>query len=310
MIDKRSYILKKLPDGKISGSDNISCRCPFHNDSRPSFSISLETGLFICRSASCGLKGGFNKFYKLMEGIPWSRVKEELNTADLNIDLLDFVLEKDKTLKKKKVHVINDFPNEPHVIDIPDKNEYMSSRGLGKEIIEQFGLRFGLYGTFDNLSIANSIVVPIFELDGSYQTYQLRYLGGGEQRWVNPSNSSIHDLLYNGWNNFSKGYCWVVEGASDVWNLTRLGQQAIGLFTKKCSSAQYNRLLTLVEFYEIIPIVCMDGDATKAGETLYSDLIASGVDCRIVYLEKDEDPGMLSAERLNSLTEVLECLST
>lgn len=32
--------------------------CPFHPDSNPSFTMSLESGAFRCMSSSCGVKGG------------------------------------------------------------------------------------------------------------------------------------------------------------------------------------------------------------------------------------------------------------
>lgn len=47
---------------KSSGPNNIMARCPFHEDSTPSFAINTENGLWICHG--CGLKGGLVDFLR------------------------------------------------------------------------------------------------------------------------------------------------------------------------------------------------------------------------------------------------------
>jgi DNA primase len=56
----REAIDTHLRKVRLSGSNNIVALCPFHDDSTPSFSMSLVNGLFIC--FSCGEKGNFRKF--------------------------------------------------------------------------------------------------------------------------------------------------------------------------------------------------------------------------------------------------------
>ncbi len=56
----RETVDKHLKRVRMSGSNNIVALCPFHDDSNPSFSMSLVNGLFIC--FSCGEKGNFRKF--------------------------------------------------------------------------------------------------------------------------------------------------------------------------------------------------------------------------------------------------------
>lgn len=43
----------------FANADEVSVKCPFHDDSSPSCHIHLEKQLFICRSAQCGQKGDF-----------------------------------------------------------------------------------------------------------------------------------------------------------------------------------------------------------------------------------------------------------
>lgn len=44
--------LKEYKDGWAWGC------CPFHPDSKPSFTVNLESGAFRCMSSSCGVHGG------------------------------------------------------------------------------------------------------------------------------------------------------------------------------------------------------------------------------------------------------------
>jgi len=300
MSSIRSYILERLPDGNISASDNLNCCCPFHNDGSPSFSISLETGLFICRSASCGVQGSFPKFVKLIEGISWKETFKKLKKYSINVSINDLLNEKDDIKPKKPKKLVNDFPIEPFIEDLKVV-PYLKDRGLGKVVIDSFGLKFGKLGEFDNLDISNTIVIPIFDIDGVYKTFQVRRLGEGKSRWLNPSDSPIHNYLYGGWIEFHPGNLFIVEGASDVWNLYSHGLQSVGLFTKECSFSQFNRLTTILEYYDLSPVVCLDGDAKKYSKRLFNDLTASGFEVKLVLLEDHEDPGCLNSDRIEEI---------
>jgi hypothetical protein len=97
MIDKVSYILSKFPDKSPNNKGTIHTHCPFHDDSRPSFSIDVEEGLFYCGSTACGLRGGFALFYKLMEGLAdWKQVFEDLRNVTSNYALDDLFSETKK----------------------------------------------------------------------------------------------------------------------------------------------------------------------------------------------------------------------
>lgn len=58
-------------DIKSSGHQNIMSRCPFHQDSKPSFAINTENGLWMCHG--CGLKGGLADFLRFT-GMSRSRI--------------------------------------------------------------------------------------------------------------------------------------------------------------------------------------------------------------------------------------------
>jgi DNA primase len=308
-MDIKEYILSHLR-GSVNSSNNLNCRCPFHNDSSPSFSISLDNGLFICRSASCGVKGNFAKFFKLTEGISWSEVRSRLKTHNYELDINDLL---DQKLPQEKKVRFNPFPP-PEFYEDLNVIEYLASRGLGREIIDVFGLKYGKIGHFEGIDISKTILVPVFDLDGTYKTFQVRKTSKAvlktkktnNPRWFNPSESPVQDLLYGGWMSFNEGYLFIVEGASDVWNMYKNGQQSVGLFTKEASHAQFNRLSTLLEYYNLTPVVCLDGDAKEYSNSLFLDLTASGFSTKIVLLDDDRDPGSLSMEEIVRITQELD----
>ena len=310
MIDKTAYILEKFPGQYPNSKGVIHTHCPFHDDAKPSFSIDVEEGLFFCGSVSCGMRGNFPIFYKLMEGIDnWKQVFSDLRNITSHYDVDELFT---KAPYKVKEYVVNSFPQEPCIEPIQSL-QYLEDRGLGKDVIDAYGLVYGSTGVFDGVNIRGSIVVPVWDLDYSYKTFQVRYLNPkSSKRWLNPQGSQIQSLLYGGWLvSPDDNDLWIVEGASDVWRLFSYGVKAVGLNTKEASSVQLNRLIKLSHYFKLRPIVMLDGDASVPRGTqeidyaqkLYNELSASATDPAIVRLEYSEDPGGLSYERFCEVSE-------
>lgn len=308
-MDSREYILSRLPGAAFNSSGQIHTRCPFHEDNSPSFSI-REDGVFVCGSPRCGIKGSFAYFYKLMEKIEsWAQVYKDLKLTRVTPDLEELFAEKKGETKK---YWVSPFPQPPMVEPIRSI-KYLVERGLRQDIIAQYGLLYGLGGICSGISVADCIVAPVYDLNGSYLTFQVRYLApSAPRRWQMPSGSAAQSVLYGGWliNGLSK-HLWIVEGASDVWKLASLGAQAVGLFTNKASASQLNRLRDLCVRYSLTPVVCMDGDAcfqkkdgkeVDCGKTIANELAAYGLDAQMVYLKKEEDPGSLTESRFRELS--------
>jgi DNA primase len=300
VIDKISYILSKL-DGEFNASGRLHCTCPFHDDTTRSFSIN-EEGLWICGSTSCGLRGNFPLFYKLIEGLSWPEVFEKLEGKRLAPDLSKYLKKEKQTLDLK----VNDFPTSPYIEPIKSI-KYLHDRNLGKDVQYYYSLYYGVDGKFSGISIENTIVCPIFDLDGTYRTFQVRYLSENSyKRWLNPAGSPNQDLLYGGWliNNLSDTL-WLVEGASDVWNLFTNGIQSVGLFTKEASAGQLNRIHQLCSQHNLTPVVCLDGDVDKKSIlVLTNELEAFSLRPKVVYLNQDEDPGSLTPERIKEVEHI------
>jgi len=299
MVDKTHYILSKFPNCSPNMKGTINTHCPFHDDVRPSFSIDIEEGLFICGSKSCGIRGNFPLFYKLMENIDsWKQVWDDLKEKSTNFNINDVFKSADYTKELE----ISEFPPDS-LLEPLAQVDYLLNRGIGQDVIDKFGLKYGIYGKATGISITGSIVCPVWDIDGRYMTFQVRYLKpDASMRWCNPSGSPIQHLLYGGWLVSSdKNTLWLVEGASDVWRLASYGIQAVGLNTKEASPSQLNKITKLCKYMNLTPVVCMDGDAQEANEKLFNEVEALGFDAVLIKLDYEEDPGGLQYSRVVEL---------
>ncbi len=308
-MDVQSYILSKFPEAQFNNTGRMHTTCPFHDDATRSFSLNTE-GLFICGSTRCGVRGNFFLLYKMLEGIKhWRDVYEQLKT---NKPKISTTLEEMLGVKenKKKQLVINDFPIEPFVESIHFV-PYLNDRGISNDVIEIFGVSYGVGGKFSGVDVRNSLVAPVYDIDGTYMTFQVRRLGEGDsKRWYNPPGSCSQYLLYGGWLiNGDHKHLWIVEGASDVWKLRTYGIQSVGLFTKEASVRQTNTITKLCKTCKLKPVVCLDGDAhgrgTDYNKRIAHELYAYGLQAKIIYLREKEDPGSLTIERINEIQQEL-----
>jgi len=242
-----------------------------------------------------------------MEGIEtWAEVYKRLKVTKIAKDFDDLFATPRKS--SKSPYQISDFPQPPDVEPIVGVR-YLADRGLGQEIVDAFGLLYGVRGEYSGIHIDNSIIVPIWDLNGSYITFQTRNLHPSGLRWKSPAGSPLQNLLYGGWLVSERtGQLWIVEGASDVWNFHKYGIQAVGIFTKEASAAQINRIRELCLDFGLQPIVCLDGDAVLReppfrdfGKKIFDELCAFGLEPHLVHLSAHEDPGNLSADRVREV---------
>jgi hypothetical protein len=243
----------------------------------------------------------------------WAQVYKALRLTRVTPDLEELFTEKPGESKK---YWVSDFPQPPMAEPIRSI-KYLVDRGLGQVVVDGYGLQYGVGGSCAGISITDSIIAPIYDLNGAYVTFQVRYLApSAPQRWRMPSGSAAQNVLYGGWLIGSVGkHLWIVEGASDVWKLASLGVQSVGLFTNKASPSQLNRLRDLCVCHSLQPVVCMDGDAhfvnqggkeVDCGKKIANELEAFGLESQLIYLAKEEDPGSLTYERYRELSKGLE----
>ncbi len=75
-LDKTKFYKERIPSLQINGKPEVVGLCPFHNDTNPSLSVNLDTGLYRCYA--CGAKGDVFTFHQETNGVDFLTALEEL----------------------------------------------------------------------------------------------------------------------------------------------------------------------------------------------------------------------------------------
>ncbi|GJQ48030.1 MAG: AAA family ATPase [Candidatus Kuenenia stuttgartiensis] len=75
-LDKTKFYKERIPSLQINGKPEAVGLCPFHNDTNPSLSVNLDTGLYRCYA--CGAKGDVFTFYQETNGVDFLTTLEDL----------------------------------------------------------------------------------------------------------------------------------------------------------------------------------------------------------------------------------------
>jgi len=90
-MDKSKFYQELIPSLKVNGKPEALGLCPFHDDTNPSFSVNVETGLFRC--FSCDAKGDIFTFYQRVKNVDFpkraSPIIVIMDTLLFNVDKYD-----------------------------------------------------------------------------------------------------------------------------------------------------------------------------------------------------------------------------
>lgn len=75
-LDKVKSYQELIPSLKVNGKPEALGLCPFHDDTNPSLSVNVETGLFRC--FSCDAKGDIFNFYMKFKGVDFPTALREI----------------------------------------------------------------------------------------------------------------------------------------------------------------------------------------------------------------------------------------
>ena len=133
-------------------------KCCFHDDDKPSFSISKK-GFYSC--FACGEKGSINSLVYKLKGIG---IYKFLNIQDLN----SFIF----THPKKEEKLREFFPKlDQFIVKGNLKNPYDSElimnylkfRKVSNEFIDYFDIKYTNYAEINNIKFIDRIIIPSFE---------------------------------------------------------------------------------------------------------------------------------------------------
>jgi DNA primase len=174
------------------------------------------------------------------------------------------------------------------IADSVEASDYCVSRGLTKEIISHFGLKFIPENeTVDGRThyVGKRIFIPILNEEGGFVFWQARDITGkAEMKYLFPRGVDKSQYIYNLHNvQRNSKYVILCEGIMDVYGWTKANKIAVALFGKYMSNAQYNLLVSYG--FETI-YVALDQDALKYSIDIQKRL---GQTSRIKFIQMERD---------------------
>jgi hypothetical protein len=281
--------------------------CPFHpGGDYDCFAINVETGQWLCRASSCGLRGSFPLFYKLLEGIQsWKEVQSKLGLhrpLKSYAELLDF------QTKLSAVRVSEVRYQELPVTQVPVTAEnfppYLRYERRYDETLLNLGfdLRIGTSG-----SVLNRLVIPFYDMDNRLCTWTARSMDPNNSlRYTFPEGATTDQFLFglHRLNQVDKlRRIFLVEGQFDVFRLATFGEVALGISTAKLSNAQVLLLKKVFDLFCVPVWVCLDATAQVSARNVWLELRSVGVKSKQVDIsEFAKDPDELTFERFKQFT--------
>ena len=313
-----------------------SGRCPFHDDSSPSFSVNPDKQVYHC--FGCGASGGLISFVMEFDRVDFISAVESLaSQAGLEIPKTD----DDPDARRRKVlyelmesadllyrSALKSHPERNHAVD------YLKNRGLTGQIAHRFGLGFAPSGwrfLMDQLGgdepsqkrlldaglttqnaqgreydrFRQRVMFPIRDIRGRTIAFGGRVLDDAKPKYLNsPETPLFHksDTLYGLYEarqaNRVLERVLVVEGYMDV---VALAQYGVSFAVATLGTALTGQHLDKLSRQTAQVIVCFDGDA--AGRTAAKramDTVLPFLDdafsIRFLFLPEGHDPDSLVRE--------------
>jgi DNA primase len=296
LVDLPELIGMYVSDLKKAGSEYKAC-CPFHSEKTPSFFVSAQKGLYLCRG--CGASGNGINFLMENSGLSFTdAVKELASHVGLALPQNDRP-EKTETEKQEFVRMRKAGAALSHAQSCYEKclsasetaKTYLQTRGLTQNSIETFGIGYapdewhtitwsrslnaeqikdaGLscYSektkkTYDRFR--DRIMFPIYDRADRIIGFGGRGIGGQEQKYMNSPETILFDKGRNLYGikqaieSIRKtGRVFVVEGYMDVVMVSQYG--VMNVVASLGTSITDHQMKILFSLCEHVSF-CMDGD--------------------------------------------------
>lgn len=267
----------------VSGRDYlVKCFNPDHDDSNPSMRVDKVTGIFHC--FACGFKGDVFKYYGILSNtnfIKVAKLKEKLRQVQIDRNGLDI----------------------PPVA-IPYVRSF---RGISSATLQHFEA-FYLPGESKELKgFEDRIIFPLRDITGKIRAFQGRHtLSSGNPKYLfYPPHREIMPFPPK----LDKGTTSLVlvEGIFDFLNCYDKGlTNTVCVFGTQSMVKNTKDKLLPYKIQGVTKVFIMfDGDdaGNKAAKELKPLIEAMELECEIIPLEADTDPGMLSEEWITNIKE-------
>ena len=323
IVDVISSYISLTPRGK-----NYFGICPFHDDNRPSMSVSKEKQIYKC--FSCGATGNVFKFIMDYENISFvEAIKKCADMANIPLDIKIKTSNVDDTKNKNLFDIYESsskfYQNLINTAVAKEAKDYLHNRDINDDLIKEFKIGLSLkdrnmlvqflikkgYSKNDLLKsglilennygisdiYCNRIMFPLEDLQGRVVGFSGRiYNSVDNSKYINTKETDIFkkgEILYNYVRAKdearNKGYVIVMEGFMDVIRAYTIGIKNV--IAMMGTAVTKNQAMTIKKMAKEI-ILCFDGDQAGAHAT-YScidELAKIGVTPKIVRLEENLDP--------------------
>ena len=339
LVDIVSRFVELKPVG-----DRWSAPCPFHQETKPSFTVSPDKGFYYC--FGCQASGDIIEFYKNINGLDFSEAVRQL-ARDAGIQVIE-----DKPGRSEKER--NRFSTAQEVnsqagrffIDMywsvqgETAREYAGSRNISLEMQKEFRLGWSPDG-WQNLTdflkrkgfspedgicagvlsknqkgriydrFRSRLIFPIISLSGMVVAFGGRILDDGEPKYLNSSESPVYkkgDHLYGLFQ--ARKYItrtrkvFLTEGYLDVIALHQHG------FANSCGilgTALTSSQVTRLSGLCREVVLLFDGDRAGRSAAFRSAemLLKAGMKCRVLTFPEGEDAHSLLTARNREVFEDL-----
>jgi DNA primase len=269
MLDYRIELENRGLDPYDSGSHYLMMNCPMHEDSNPSFSVSLLDGSYRC--FGCEGRGTFAELIAALDDITVAEAIAKIR-SDTSVDDNLSVLEASLEDEDNRAIVFNE--KSFHKVFIPiwgtpaewylrakhgaERPELDAPRSLRKSIISRFDVRWAATGRY-----VGRVVLPIRMPSGKITSYVGRTVYAGTQPKTKKSISPMHTLfgIHELLSHFGSVKSVVlVEGEFDAMYLQQFGVPALANMGTSILTKYQIRILRSLK---AMVVLSYDGD--KAG---------------------------------------------
>ncbi len=298
--------------------------CPFHHETKPSFYIDPDLGLYHC--FGCNASGDIIDFYCKVNGLEFYEGLKEL-AEEVGIDIGSLKRGKSRPSKRKTFLEINSIALDffkRSLREHKEAMEYLIKREIPSFLIEEFGLGYSPnswdslknyliqkgYSVMDGVDagvlVRNEkgsiydrfrarIIFPIYDVGGRCIGFGGRIIGDGEPKYLNTSENSLFKKgenlygLYQARREISlRKFAILTEGYIDVIRLHQFGyKNSCGVLGTALSMDHVKKLSNLCSKVVLI----FDGDDAGRKAALRSTqlFLSHGTEVEVVELPEGED---------------------
>ncbi len=308
--------------------DRWTAPCPFHQETKPSFTVSPDKGFYYC--FGCQASGDLIEFYKNINGLDFSEAVRQLaREAGIEISVNAPGRDREERNKVSISQEVNSLAGK-FFLDVfrsgqgESARKYLLSRKISEDMIGEFRLGWspgGWQALTDFLEkkgfspddgvlagvlsrnqqgkiydrFRSRLIFPIISLSGMVVAFGGRILDEGEPKYLNSSESPVYkkgDHLYGLFQArkfiTQTRQVFLTEGYLDVIALHQHG------FTNSCgilgTALTYSQVTRLAGLCKEV-ILLFDGDRAGRNAAFRSAemLLGAGLGCRVLTFPEGED---------------------